>query len=69
MRGASVQRCMLGFACRWERTWIEPLTEAMHIHDSNESNSCCLKSRLAVEGNSSPRKTKSAKTLHPTLQQ
>jgi hypothetical protein len=46
-----------------------PLTEAMHIHESNEPSSCGLKSGLAVEGNSSPRKTKSVKALDPTLRQ
>jgi hypothetical protein len=45
-----------------------PLTEAMHIHESNEPSSCGLKSGLAVEGNSSPRKTKSVKALDPALQ-
>jgi hypothetical protein len=36
--------------------------------DSNEPSSCTLKSWLAVEGNTFPRKTKSDKALHPTFQ-
>jgi hypothetical protein len=46
-RGSERQRAQPAFPL--------PLTEAMHIHDSNEPSSCCLKSWLAAEGTPSSR--------------
>jgi hypothetical protein len=53
------------------RSRLSPLqsNEALRTNDSNEPSSCCLKSWLAVEGNSSPRKTKGVKAPRPTFQE